>query len=342
MTDAEADPDVAPQGGDPGDRTPAPAPPSNQAEADPEAEAEAEGPSYSERLRAQYVRGRARYDSEYSHLQARRSDSTAVDAVFRVAEADEARAGGLIAGGTAFRIFVMLIPFAFVFVTAFAALGKTFDSSDPQALADAFGIVGLAGLSVEAATDLSTVELIVTLVGGSLAVIYATWTMIRAMRIVHGLAWDALPLPPLARPWLPPLWTVAATTGLLLLSAFGSTVGEEVGFVEELTLRLLGFALFVAVWVLVSWWLPHAPGTTWRAFLPGAALLGVGAEILQLVTIYFFGPYLENKTNTYGALGASLVLLLWAYFLGRLILAAAFLNATRWYQAHPMDVADPV
>jgi hypothetical protein len=89
----------------------------------------------------------------------------------------------------------------------------------------------------------------------------------------------------------------------------------------------------IAVWIGVSWVLPRAPGTTWRSLLPGAVLFGVGVEILQFLTIYFFSRYIANKTDTYGTIGASIAILLWAYLGGRLIVPGAFLNAARWRQS---------
>jgi uncharacterized BrkB/YihY/UPF0761 family membrane protein len=66
-------------------------------------------------------------------------------------------------------------------------------------------------------------------------------------------------------------------------------------------------------------------------------VVGVGAWVLQLLTVYFFSRYIANKTDTYGAIGASIAILLWAYLLGRMIVTAAFLNAERWRQQHPPD-----
>ena len=86
----------------------------------------------------------------------------------------------------------------------------------------------------------------------------------------------------------------------------------------------------MVLWIAVSWLLPRTPETTWYDLLPGAVLLAVGAEVLQFLTIYFFSRYIEDKTQTYGAIGASIAILLWAYLLGRLIVASAFLNAERW------------
>ena len=44
---------------------------------------------------------------------------------------------------------------------------------------------------------------------------------------------------------------------------------------------------------------------------------------------------MASKTETYGAIGAALALLLWAFVLGRILTLSAVLNAAFWYRSHP-------
>jgi uncharacterized BrkB/YihY/UPF0761 family membrane protein len=64
--------------------------------------------------------------------------------------------------------------------------------------------------------------------------------------------------------------------------------------------------------------------------VPGAILVSAGLQVLQLVTVLYVTPRLDSATAAYGALGVALVLLLWLYMLGRLVIASAMLNATLW------------
>ena len=59
--------------------------------------------------------------------------------------------------------------------------------------------------------------------------------------------------------------------------------------------------------------------------------------MLHLVTVYWIANQVEHKTDTYGAIGFALALLLWAYLFGRLITSAAVVNETLWtrYRAPP-------
>jgi uncharacterized BrkB/YihY/UPF0761 family membrane protein len=60
--------------------------------------------------------------------------------------------------------------------------------------------------------------------------------------------------------------------------------------------------------------------------------VALGVALLEVVSFYLLGPYLTHKSQIYGAIGIASMLLLWLYVLGRLMVAAAILNASRWEQ----------
>ncbi len=123
---------------------------------------------------------------------------------------------------------------------------------------------------------------------------------------------------------------------LVLIVTFALAVSALIGklrgdsFVLGLVASILWILLPVAVWLFVSWHMPHAPDAPWTAFIPGAVVFGVGLEALHLVTVYWIARDLEHKTSTYGAIGFALALLLWAYLLGRLVTTSAVINETLW------------
>jgi uncharacterized BrkB/YihY/UPF0761 family membrane protein len=49
----------------------------------------------------------------------------------------------------------------------------------------------------------------------------------------------------------------------------------------------------------------------------------------------WFARSISHKSDTYGALGAALGILLWAYVLGRFLALSATVNASQWYRTHP-------
>jgi uncharacterized BrkB/YihY/UPF0761 family membrane protein len=96
-------------------------------------------------------------------------------------------------------------------------------------------------------------------------------------------------------------------------------------------LGLVAAVSVVVVWTL-GWWaisllLPHPP-LPWWGLLPGAVLVGVGAEIMHLVILLYLEPRVTSASALYGSLGAAATLLLGAYFIARLVLGSAALNAT--------------
>jgi uncharacterized BrkB/YihY/UPF0761 family membrane protein len=90
-------------------------------------------------------------------------------------------------------------------------------------------------------------------------------------------------------------------------------------------------AFSFALWWWVSWKLPHAPVPA-RALVPGALLMAIGADVLHVLTTYWIGHLVARKTNTYGAVGIALAVLLWVYILGRIIVGSAGLNAALWHR----------
>src|SRR4029450_752842 len=153
-------------------------------------------------------------EGKYDEAKARRASSLPIDVAFRVIEADRRYAGGLIAGGMAFRVFVVLIPFAFVVVTAFGYVAEAVDSDSPQSVARELGMTGLVASTIDASIGSSTWERLVTLVLALYALFWATWTLMRAMQAVFGLAWDQPPTASIRTSWRPLLWLVAILLGL--------------------------------------------------------------------------------------------------------------------------------
>jgi uncharacterized BrkB/YihY/UPF0761 family membrane protein len=281
-------------------------------------------------LRRRIRRSEAELEARYDDARAHRAESTPIDVAFRVIEADRRYAGGLIAGGMAFKIFVVLVPFAFVIVTAFGFVGEAAGGNDPVELARELGMTGLVASAINSSIGSSTLERVLTLLLALYAWLYTTWNLVRATRAVHGLAWDVPFITQLARLWRQTLVTVAGLLSFFLLGAAASRVSDGIDPAAEVVVRLLAVGAVGIVWILVSLELPRAPDTTWRNLVPGGVLMGVGVGVLQFLTVYFFSRYIASKTQTYGAIGASVAILVWAYLLGRLVVTSAFLNAARW------------
>ncbi len=110
-----------------------------------------------------------------------------------------------------------------------------------------------------------------------------------------------------------------------LFGAWTSKLHDDIGVLGLVPILLSGVVL-AAVWTFVQYHLPRAD-VHWTELVPGAVLVALGVEALQLVTVVWFTRSIESKSETYGAIGAALAILLWAYFLGRIIVSGAMLNA---------------
>jgi uncharacterized BrkB/YihY/UPF0761 family membrane protein len=280
-----------------------------------------------DRLKAEQAKVVGRIEQARTRLEESRPRSKFLDTVFGALESDVAAGGGVLAGAVAFRVFLFLVPYVFVLVSVFG-LGASAGDEDPGSLAREAGIGGLAAKALAGVGDLSTGERILSFVVAGFALLLATRALLKVLRIVHALIWHtrAGKVPSMAR--AAGMLVLIVTFALAVSVLIGKLRGES--FLLGLLASLLWILLPIAVWLFVSWHMPHAPDLPWTALVPGAVVFGLGLEILHLVTVYWIAREVEAKTDTYGAIGFALALLLWAYLLGRLITSSAVVNETLW------------
>ena len=271
---------------------------------------------------------RARIEQTRQNLEARRPDNAGVDAAFRWLQLQIEAGVGLLAGAIAFRFFLFLLPAVFVVVIGLG-IGADTLHDDPRDVARSLGMAGLAATAVQSGAASSTTTQWVTFALATVALISGSRNLIRVLVVAHALIWR---VPPRKVRHLTGI--SVATTGVFLA---GTVVVGLFARAQSasLLLRLVGLVVLIglasAVWVGASLRLfPGPDDVTWRDVLPGAVLFGVGIEGLHIATVIWFAPYLQSKSQTYGAIGAALAILFWAYLLGRLITAAAALNAVLW------------
>ena len=293
-----------------------------------------------DRLRAEQARAVGGIERTRKRLEAARPNSRLLDAAFRAFERDIAAGGGVLAGAVAFRIFLFLVPYTFLLVCVFG-VGASAADRDPGSLARDAGIGGLAAKAMGSVGDLSTTQRVVSLVVAGFALLLATRALLKVLRIVHALIWHTRAGKPEK-----PTRAVAVLIGVVTLAlGISVLVGKLRGasFLLGLVATLLFVAVPFALWLLVSWFMPRPAELPWTALLPGAVFFGVGLEILHVVTVYWIARQVESKTDTYGALGFALALLLWAYLLGRVVTSATVINESLWshYQERRRPRADP-
>jgi uncharacterized BrkB/YihY/UPF0761 family membrane protein len=274
-------------------------------------------------------------------MEARRADSASIDTAFEAVERDAQSGGGVLAAAVAFRLFMFLVPYAFVMCTGFG-LASTAAGQDPGDAARSAGITGLLASAVASTSTMSLANRFVALVVGGFALALTARSLVRVLWIVHRLIWRVQPQRK-PSPWSP-LIVVGFVTALFGLGDLTSWIGSH-----SLLLRVVALLLTIlfsgGAWFFASWLLPRDQCALW-ALLPGALIVGLGVGVLQILTITYVVHVVTRKSALYGAIGIALALLLWTYFAGRLLTAAIAANASLWKhrtgeEAEPSDLLAP-
>jgi YihY family inner membrane protein len=234
--------------------------------------------------------------------------------------------GGLIAGGVAFRLFLWLVPFGLVI----AALLSFWSVHDEESLESASKKLGIGAAAAEAASSAlqgGDRNAVFALAFGLVFLVWFSLGAIRALNLAFSLAWELNP-PRIRRR----LAAVLLLNGLFAIYTLDGTIvaflREEIGF-AAITSIAATLALTTAVLLVAMWELPHR-ATRVRELLPGALLVAVGVQLVQIAVLFYFAPRLGRSEETYGALGVAATMLIWLYVMSRLLTGGAFLNAALW------------
>ena len=255
-------------------------------------------------------------------VEAARGVSPALDATFETIERDSRIGGGMLAGALSYRLFVFSLPLAFFIVSGFGLIGQAL-GVESNVVANSAGLGGTVTKQVESASS-----------GGSnwwvaltsfLVLVYATRVLLRAVAVVHALAWEGSAASVKVGSRTLAIFA-AAILGQLALVTGVSTVSRETAVGGVVALVVVLFAL-AGLWLVVSLQLPHS-SATWTGLIPGSLLYAVGIVGVQIFNILILGQLLQSKSTTYGALGIAATLLLGFFLIGRVIVGAAVLNAT--------------
>ncbi len=257
-----------------------------------------------------------------TQVDAARADHESVDFGFGLLERDSALGGGLLAGALAYRLFVFLLPTALLLVSGLGLYAGSIDKS-PSKVAEDAGLHGLIASEVASAASGRHRGLVFLLMVP--AVFYAMVVLYRAIAKVHAIAWHGSGRG---------VRTTRRGVGVFATALLLQFVAVEiVGWIRRAD-RLGGLAALLAylvlvggAWLAVSAQLPHRE-VRWPRLLPGALLFGVGLVFVNVFNIYVTTRLVENRANTYGALGIATALLFSLVLVGRLMVVSAELNAS--------------
>jgi membrane protein len=272
-----------------------------------------------ERLRTITADGRSR-------LELARTRLPPVDVGFRFLYRSRPVALGMLASAIAFRLFLLLLPLAYLVASALSFLG----AADPEGTAQLGRRAGLSALladSVAGAVRTSERGRWLALAFGIVTSLAAASGVATVLRGAHALAWG-LPQPRgrrSARLVLGLLATVLVVAATTSLAASARATSPELGLVATVAAGAVYFGVSMAA----SWFLPR-PAVPWPALVPGALLFAVGLQGYHVLTAYYFVPKAARTSAVYGSLGVALVVLAALSLVGLLVVAAAELNAVLW------------
>jgi uncharacterized BrkB/YihY/UPF0761 family membrane protein len=256
-----------------------------------------------------------------ARVEAARARHVSVDLVFSVVERDSAIGGGLLAGALAYRLFVLLLPSALLFVSGLGLYAGAADQS-PSTVAKDAGLHGLIAAQVAATASGGARWLVFILMVP--AVFYATVKLYRATAVTHAIVWHGS-----GRGVRITLRQVGVFGVAILLDVVAAGI---VGWIRRqdqlggLSALLVYIVVVGGAWLVVSLQLPHR-AAHWTALLPGAIMFGVGLFFVNVFNVYVTTRLVEDRANTYGALGIATALLVSLVLVGRLVIVSAELNA---------------
>jgi membrane protein len=274
------------------------------------------------RRSAQDLERRARDELEHA-----REQHATVRLAVQAFENDRARAGGLLAGGLAYRVFLWQIPLALFVVSAFGIVTQLAEE-DPSDLARRVGMTAALAGSIAKAVSASDSARWWLLILGAFLTVWAGRGVYRGVRLVSELAWGARGRPASS------LKASLVVTGfgllLIALQLLLPKVSESLA-VPALLSFVFGLVLASAISL---WFLRLLPrdDAPWTALVPGAVLFGVGMRALGLAAATYFAYRLDHSGDLYGALGIAIVMMLYLFIVARVFVAAQFLNATLYHR----------
>ena len=282
---------------------------------------------WNRRLQARVAWARRQRGEALERVEAARQRFPAVRFVFTAADHDRVAGGPLLAGALAFRLFLWLLPAGLVLVgcLGFFAPGST------QQLTSEAALGGFAASTIATATRQAHEARWILLATGLIALFSASVTLARTLWVATTLAWQ-LPLVKLRRPPRAAAMVVGflgSALGLAVAANWLRSIDYGVGLVTTL---LLVVAYTVLAWVVLSL-LPRPPHVSVEGLLPGALLIGVGIQVLHLVTVLYLAKQLSSASQLYGALGGAATLMLWAYLVARILIGATTVNRA-WATHH--------
>jgi uncharacterized BrkB/YihY/UPF0761 family membrane protein len=240
-------------------------------------------------------------------------------------EHDREVGGGLLAGAIAFRLFVWAVALGVFLVGGLGLRGSEQDG------VDGVGATALVFDTIDDVAESAAHTRWFFLLFGGWLLFSSTRTAVRALWTASNIIWRK----PISKP--PAIPSIVAFN-LVMVALFA--VNGASGAIRDVTpgpgvlIRVVAALVQLGILLLGLGWLPKAP-VPLRNVVPGALLVAVGGQVMNLVATVYLPSRVESASETSGALGLAVVLLAWVYLYARLLVLGSVLNATLWRRHHP-------
>ncbi len=269
----------------------------------------------------------ARVQETLGRAESARPEHASVEVCFQWFLRDRQIAGGVLGGGLAYRLFFWALAITLLICGGLGFAGHA--NQDVATAVQDSGLTQAVADSVASAAQQSESGRWWLLAIGTWSFLWFSWSLLRAVRLVHAAAWQT-PLPKLRNAPRALGIVMSVPLAIVALSVAAGWIRSHIGVLPGLLATLAVGAGFAVVWLFASSLLPSGDGLPWHAFVPGAVVFGVGLEALHIFTVYFLASKLASASTLYGSLGLAGTALFYLYLIGRGLVWAAELNAVVW------------
>lgn len=280
----------------------------------------------SDRVRRSYGGAVERSRAIQEKVKELRPDTPLLDAGFDLYDRDAGAGGSLLGGALAFRLFLLSVP---ALLLLYSGLGFwSHGGTSPSAVGEELKFSKAILTTMDQVGTQASDGRWLTLLIGLWALLLAMRALIKALRIVHILAWD-LDRRRSAKNVKSVMVGIGVLVAMVAFVLAGMWLRDRTPGGGVVMSVLLG-AGWAGIWLGVQSLLPRPEGVSWTALVPGALLFGLSAELLHAATVFYMAGRVSRMSSMYGPLGVAAVLLLWLFVVARSMVAAAMLNATLW------------
>ena len=238
----------------------------------------------------------------------------------RVYERDRDSAGTVLGSAIAFRLFLFFVPLLLFVVGLAGFFGEVVSAED----VDDAGIAGTLAAQIGTALEQPTSTRWIAIAAGLVGIATTGRTLAKSLVQASCLGWR-MPMRSKA-----PVRVVGALIGLLvgmgLIASIVNRIRQDLG----LAVTGVSFAAVLVVYVvaalILAALLPR-PTSDPGVLLPGAVLVGVTLAGLQALSQLYLPGRFDRASALYGFIGATVVILGWFFFAGRVMVLANALNA---------------